>query len=179
MKYSLLTLACLMVLVGYGCSVPTNEAETPLTYKISDPDITMDMSTVLFSDLYTVQGLENMALECSPDYELADPNRPAEVYTAFENIEGSTYAFTHNGDVQGSTAYVVTVLPNTLGYTDLDEFKADFDACYAGGQRYPERVTENWIMFHSSCGTGYADGSGRPVGCTEAKNHVYDSLELN
>ena len=167
-----------MVLVGYGCNVSTTQPDAPLSYTITDPDITMTMNPIMFSDVYTVEGLENAAKECSPTGELSDPNRATEVYNAFANSEGFEYKFTDNSDVQGITSYIVTIFPNTMGYNDLDEFKADFDLCYAGGQRYPKQVTENWIMFGTSCGTGYADGSGRPVGCEQARDHVSDSLEL-
>jgi hypothetical protein len=70
-------------------------------------------------------------------------------------------------------------LPNKAGYTSVDQFKKDFDICSVGGDAYPKLVNKNWLLFTSSCGSGFDDGSGRIHGCDEVQKIVEPSLRLN
>jgi hypothetical protein len=80
---------------------------------------------------------------------------------------------------QEPDTFVVTLLPNKAGYTSLDQFKKDFDICAAGGDAYPTMLNSNWLLFVNSCGSGFNDGSGRPIGCDEVQKVVEPTLKLN
>ena len=44
---------------------------------------------------------------------------------------------------------------------------------------YPVQMNAKWILFVNSCGTGYSDGSGNPIGCQVVRDIVEPTLKLN
>jgi len=74
--------------------------------------------------------------------------------------------------------WIVTIVPNNIGYTSLKKFKDDFALCSVGGNRYPSLITKNYLLFVSSYETGFDDGSGRPHGCNEIREFVEPTIEL-
>ena len=69
-------------------------------------------------------------------------------------------------------------MPNLTHYLTLVDFKKDFDQCSAGGSAYPSQISKDWLLFVSSCGTGFDDGSGHPHGCQKIKDQIDSSLKL-
>jgi hypothetical protein len=98
---------------------------------------------------------------------------------ALRGASKTIYNFKYAGTSQASDTFVVTLLPNKAGYSSLDEFKSDFNQCYAGGDAYPTKLNNNWLLFVNSCSTGFDDGSGNPIGCQEVKDLVAPTLQLN
>jgi hypothetical protein len=97
----------------------------------------------------------------------------------FSGATKTVYNFKYTGTSQESDTFVVTLLPNKAGYSSLDQFKKDFDQCYAGGDAYPTMLNSDWLLFVNSCGTGFDDGSGKPIGCQEVRDVVEPTLKLN
>ncbi|MBI2050762.1 MAG: hypothetical protein HYT31_03060 [Parcubacteria group bacterium] len=94
-----------------------------------------------------------------------------------ENDMGTAYSFAYDGQSQEGD-WKVTAIPNKLGYINMDQFKNDFDLCFAGGIRYPLLVSRNYLLFASACGTGFDDGSGLPHGCYEMQQIIEPTIIL-
>lgn len=90
----------------------------------------------------------------------------------------TVYTFTYQADSQNDKIYTITVLPNLTHYLTLADFKKDFDQCSAGGNAYPSQISKDWLLFVSSCGTGFDDGSDRPHGCQIIKDQIDSSTKL-
>lgn len=88
------------------------------------------------------------------------------------------YHFVFNGASQSPNEWVVTAMPNKLNYESESDFKQDFDICEAGAGRYPFKVSPSYLLFTSSCGSGYSDGSGLPNGCQKVKDAIEPSLSM-
>ncbi len=146
----------------------------PLLYSTDgvDTTVTKDESTFDLS----AEHFEAMADECGTTY---DADHFVNLVDDYANTPKYTYSFKYNGESQDPDTFTVTVLLNRMEYANLDEVKADFDQCFAGGDMYPIAVTNSLILFESSCGTGFDDGSGNPNGCAEIKDVVGPTLELN
>jgi len=47
----------------------------------------------------------------------------------------------------------IIVIPNKIGYTNMEDFEVDFNFCGGtGGTRYPFLMSENYLLFSSPCG---------------------------
>ncbi len=88
------------------------------------------------------------------------------------------YHFVFNGASQSPHEWVVTAMPNKLNYASEADFKQDFDICEAGAGRYPFKVSPSYLLFSSSCGSGYSDTSGLPNGCQKVKEAIQPSLSM-
>ncbi|MFA6436326.1 MAG: hypothetical protein WCW30_04295 [Candidatus Gracilibacteria bacterium] len=148
---------------------PANE---PISYSTAEVS-TVSTGTRLFD--WTVEGLENMALECGSEHTEGYFKNLVETYKDTSLIH---YAFEYNGKSQNPTAWGISLLPNLMGYSSLDEFQNDFNVCAVGGL-YPTRMNGDWLLFESSCGSGYSDDSGLPIGCDEVKKVVEPTIEFN
>lgn len=95
-----------------------------------------------------------------------------------ENEDGIEYQFKYQGQTQDSGIWTVVAISNKIGYTNLEEFKNDFDLCEAGSDRYPYLISEKYLLFVSSCGTGYDDGSGLPHGCDVVRKIVEPTIRV-
>jgi hypothetical protein len=92
---------------------------------------------------------------------------------------GTQYDFTYKGAAtQDTGTWTVTVIPNKIAYTNLELFKSDFEICGAGASLYPTLLSTDNLLFESSCGSGFDDGTGTPHGCTEVQNAVKPTLKL-
>lgn len=123
----------------------------------------------------TVDQLEAMADECGTEY-------PADyfdgVVNAFEGATTITYNFKYRGASQDPDTYTITALSNERPYESFKEFQRDFNFC-AAGETYPLKSNGEWLLFGSSCGTGFADDSGDPIGCQEIADILDETLTLN
>ncbi|MCD6109220.1 hypothetical protein J7J83_00435 [bacterium] len=150
------------------------EPKEPLTYSTSGVSASVSKKTTSFG--YTADQLVSMAQECGNEQT---ENYFNNLVSKFSGATKTVYNFKYTGDSQESDTFVVTLLPNKAGYSSLDEFKKDFDQCYAGGDAYPTMLNDNWLLFVNSCGTGINDGSDRPIGCQEIRDVVEPTLKLN
>lgn len=91
---------------------------------------------------------------------------------------GLEYNFAYKTKTQDAGNWIVTVVPNNIGYTNYDDFKNDFDLCEAGARKYPFMMSEKYLLFISSCGTGFDDGSGLPHGCDVIRDFVQPTIKL-
>lgn len=152
--------------------------ETILTkhfsYSTQGASVSVSEKTEPFN--FTASELLEQSKECE---NKQSKNYFDELISKFDNTTETTYDFKYIGESQGSDTFTVTILPNKPNYSSLGEFKKDFDLCYAGGKVYPTMLNDNWLLFTSSCGSGAADGSGRPIGCQEISDIVDPTIKLN
>lgn len=87
-----------------------------------------------------------------------------------------TYHITPNNweATQTPHSFSITAIPNHTGIKTMDEFMRYFNVCEAGASAYPYEVHEDWLVFRTSCGSGYADDTELPVGCAEAESALTD-----
>ncbi len=96
----------------------------------------------------------------------------------YENSVSAQYGFEYSGEGQGVSTFWVTVLPNIAGYTNMEEFKADFDVCNPNRGKFPYDLNKNWLMLVGSCGADFDDETDRPYGCRIISDAVQQSLKL-
>lgn len=120
--------------------------------------------------------LFNESQECGADKDKKYFDGILSKYSADD--KGIEYSFRYKGKTQDSGVWKVTVIPNKIGYANLDGFKSDFGLCRAGADMYPTLVSDRWLLFESSCGTGFDDGSGNPHGCEVVRQAVAPTIEL-
>lgn len=156
-------------------TTPTNvEPTEPLSYSINGASVSVAKKTAPFD--YTAKDLKDMAEECGSQHGASYFDQ---LVSKFNGTTKTMYDFTYTGESQQSAVFTITLLPNKAGYTSLDQFKKDFSICAAGGDAYPAKVNNNWLLFENSCGSGFDDGSGLPVGCDKAREVVEPTLKLN
>ena len=67
----------------------------------------------------------------------------------------------------------IIVIPNKIGYTNMEDFEVDFDFCGGtGGTRYPFLISENYLLFSSPCG-----GLGPNI-CEEIRPLIAPTIKL-
>ena len=150
------------------------EPKEPLTYSTNGVSASLSKESAPFG--YTADQLVSMAQECGNEQTAS---YYSSLVSKFSGATKTVYNFKYTGASQESDTFVVTLLPNKAGYSSLDEFKKDFDQCYAGGDAYPTKLNSDWLLFVNSCGTGFDDGSGKPIGCQEVRDVVEPTLKLN
>jgi len=150
--------------------------DQPLKYSLGDVPAVTERSLHLVRNLYTAEQLVAQSEECGTNLEL---EHFTELLGQFKYQRVQRYNFLYRGGSQEPTNYTLTVLDNGPGYEDLAAFKQDFDVCAAGSIMQPLDLNENWLVFESSCGTGFDDGSGLPIGCEKIREQVTAGLEVN
>lgn len=91
--------------------------------------------------------------------------------------KGIEYQIEYNKPSQPISYFTITVIPNKL-YKSIENFQSDFSICAAGGLRYPHLQSEKYLLFVPSCGSGFSDDSGLPIGCDEVKNIIESTIKL-
>lgn len=156
-------------------TTPAKEEPTePLSYSTAGVSATVSKKTAPFN--YTAEQLKGMADECGSQHDTGYFDK---LVSEFSGATETIYSFKYTGASQASDTFTVTLLPNEAGYTSLDQFKKDFDICAAGGNAYPTKVNSHWLLFINSCGSGFDDGSGRPIGCDKVREVIEPTLTLN
>ena len=149
------------------------KAPEDFSYKYNKRDVDLIIKKDDFR--YSSLDLEALAQDCGVD-------KGSEYYKdlqdKFKNTQEITYEFTYKKLSQNPKEYVVTLLPNIPMYESILELQEDFDQCFAGGDAYPRMLSEDWLVFESSCGSGFADGSDMPIGCSEIKESVSPTFNL-
>lgn len=145
------------------------------TFEFADSDMPMNITLQTSGFMPNFEDLEANAKECGVENSSEYYNNLADTfYDAYQ----STYIFKYNDLSQEEDTYVITVIDNVAGYSTMQEFKKDFDLCYAGGSLYPFDINEEFLLFVSSCVSGYDDGSENPNGCQVMKEFIESSLYL-
>lgn len=129
-------------------------------FSYSDQGYDIKLTSVDFNILenFNAKTLSKESSECGNDKNEEYYNKLLANYS--EEDKGKRYLFSyqhelHNYENDPGEAgnWVVTVLENKLGYTDMDTFGKDFGQCFAGGDRYPKYINEKYLFFVStSCG---------------------------
>lgn len=145
-----------------------SDENEPLTYAAEGVDLVKEER--IFS--YTSERLKIMSDECGVVHE---EDYFDNLVSQFINTKETTYTFNYINN-QSSRPFVLTLLPNKAKYLSLEEFKNDFDLCAAGGDLYPLKLNEDWLLFVNSCGSG---GSDANLSCDELRAIVEPSLILN
>jgi hypothetical protein len=126
-----------------------------------------------FTDVFTVELLEGRTGSCFNTHE---EGYFEELIALYEDEKFYYYIFNYQGESQEPIAYTLSALRNLNGYTDIGTFSQDFAVCAVGDGYYPMDLTEDWLLFESSCGTGEDDGSGLPVGCEQIRENIEVTL---
>ncbi len=147
----------------------------PLSYSLeSTPGVKAVVSQEAF-DARSASDLLASAQECGTN---KTQKYFDELMSEFAGVEQVVYSFVYPTPSQDGN-YTVTVVPNAPEYENLEQFKQDFNICAAGASMYPMAMSEDWLMFTNSCGTGLDDGSGKPYGCVEMQEKIEPTLRLN
>ena len=154
--------------------VNNKEKEEPLSYSTEGISVFVSKEIIPFD--YSAEQLVLMSQECGNEQSVI---YFSDLVSKFDHVNKIVYKFKYDGLSQESNTFVVTLIPNEVGYSSLNEFKKDFDQCYAGGDSYPTMLNNNWLLFVNSCGTGFDDGSGNLQGCDEIRGIVQPTLKLN
>ncbi len=177
----ILSLSAFLVLSACTSQIPTPEAEeetdprvtAPFSYELGSVPAELSIANGTFD--YTVAQFEDLADECGTEYS---DGHFEDLVAQFDGSEKLTYTFAYQEESQESDEYIVTLLPNVPEYKTMDDFKNDFNQCYAGGDAYPTALNSEWLLFVNTCGTGVDDGSGKPQGCSVIQEQVAPTLEL-
>lgn len=125
---------------------------------------------------FNAKDLENKNQECGINKNQIYFNNLLSKFSSSD--KGHIYEISNTKQTQNSSIWKITVIPNKFGYKNLNEFKNDFNLCYAGGDEYPKLVSKNYLLFISSCGTGFDNNSKLPHGCDEIKNILEPIIKL-
>jgi len=150
------------------------EKNDSFSYSIINSLVSVSKDEVPFN--FTANQLKVSADECGVNN---DSSYFEKLISKFDGSSKIVYNFKYKGGSQDDGVFKVTILQNKAGYTSIDQFKKDFDICSAGGEAYPKLVNKDWLLFTSSCGSGFDDGSGRVHGCDEVQKIIEPSLKLN
>lgn len=159
---------------GEGQGQEQGEEQEILSYEVVDSLIEVAKEEAPFD--FTASQLQAAAQECGVNNNGLDYFN--QLVSKFAGTSKIVYSFKYKGDSQDDGVFKVTIVPNKAGYTSIDQFKQDFDICSAGGEAYPKLVNKDWLLFVSSCGSGFDDGSGLTHGCDEVETIVEPSLKL-
>ncbi len=148
----------------------------PLAFGANDQLFTLEKRVFRIRDEFSAAELTEQSKECgAPKSDSHFTNLLATFDSADEGME---YRFTYRGESQDPASWIVTLVPNTPRYENLLNFKNDFDVCEAGGERYPATVSDRYLLFVSSCGSGFDEGSALSNGCEEVRTFLEPTLRL-
>ncbi|MDA0208000.1 MAG: hypothetical protein O3B64_01135 [bacterium] len=147
-----------------------------LRFSSDEPDsLLTKVQSLTAGDVFTADGLYAQSEECGTNRRKAYYE---DLMQELRDVPMNRYNFMYTGASQLPSDYIVSVMPNEAGYESLEEFKLDFNLCFAGGDYYPTALDVDYLYFASSCGTGFGDGSTLPVGCAEAKRIVETETDI-
>ncbi|MCF7795394.1 hypothetical protein K9M50_03480 [Patescibacteria group bacterium] len=148
------------------------DEKEPLSYSANNINVLKEFRP--FS--YTSEKLRRMSNECGVEHDEGYFDKLIEKFSDTREI---VYSFKHENSNQDSRAFAVALVPNKAKYSSLEEFKKDFDLCAAGGDLYPTKLNEDWLLFVNSCGSGAANNFDNDFSCDEIREIVEPSLNLN
>ncbi|MFA5792738.1 MAG: hypothetical protein WC897_02585 [Candidatus Gracilibacteria bacterium] len=151
------------------------EQMEPLFYNLDSSELPLSVAktTETFSVDWDALTLKKNAQNCGVDTATLADGYFEQIITAIEGaFQNQYYKYVFTAKADQSETYTLMLVPNATAYKSLEEFKADFNVCDAGGI-YPIRMNNDWLMFGTACAGAYVE---EPVGitCTEIK----DSLKV-
>ena len=159
---------------------PTNESEKytePISYTANDQLFTVSKKEFQISEYFIASDLANKSLGCGN-------NKTEQYFTDLLNkypagSKGIEYDFQYSGKTQytgrGQDTWIVMVIPNNLGYNRLEDFVKNFDICEAGAAKYSMAISQKYLFFKSSCGSG----GGDDMGCTDVQQFVEPTIKFH
>lgn len=124
----------------------SKSTEAKLSYQLPEGDFDVVIKERGFP--LTIDKLVDMSRECGT-------NKGVDYFTNLYNLFiGSKRVVYSFREVGSPHEFNVSLLPNLPGYKSFEKFAADFDQCYVGGNAYPHKFNQDWLMFISACGTG-------------------------
>jgi len=141
-----------------------------------DHDYEIEKEEFIIKDYFKADVLEKNSRECGNNNDIAYYEK---LLSNFEDEIGHLYRIKYGKESQDSREWIIKVMPDRKGYRNMDEFNNDFELCYAGGLDYPTLTNGRYLLFASSEGTGFDDGSGLPHGMDLVKEKLADHIILN
>jgi len=146
----------------------------PLSYKLDKLPVKVTFSTRDFD--YKLDELKIMAAECKTETSEEHLN---EILNLFKGTQKITYKFTYTEISQEPNYYELSAIPNKAQYKNLEDFKADFDQCFDGGDAYPKLISPDWLIFTGSCNNSLVNNKvDTPKGCQLISEALAASLKL-
>ena len=157
-------------------TTPVVNTTEPLLFTNNSNLFTVSKSEKQFLSVFNSVDLQSMSEECGTSYDDAYFKKLLSKYSSSAALV--TYTFTYKGASQQPNTWSLSVAPNSAGIKSMDELKKNFDQCFAGGDRYPLQVSEKYLVFESGCGTGFSDGSDKPIGCDQIRDVVKPTVNI-
>ncbi len=151
------------------------QTSSPLSYKITNQNITVSKTMLPFTD-YTPDQLLSTAKDC--DKNQKDKKYFQNLLAKFKNTQKIVYNFTDNRNPKNDSKFTITIVPNKAHYTSFADFQDDFNKCEAGAKNYPMMMNNNWLLFVDGCGTGFALTT-QYLSCDQIKKEIFPTLKLN
>lgn len=123
-------------------------------------------------DSFNSEKLAENALGCSKDQDKEYYDRLLDSFS--NNDVLYTYSFKYKNIPNGE--WTINVIPNKLGYKNYEDFNNNFGLCEAGATMYPSLVSEKYLLFISSCGTGVDSPEARI--CDELREIIEKTIRL-
>jgi len=147
-----------------------------LTFTKNDNLFTVLERSVAIQNIFSKSTLISQSHDCGTNYNIAYYDT---LFSKFANTDRATeYEFRYNGESQEPTRWLVTILPNKPNYGDLKDFENDFNICGVGGDYYPIKLNQDYLLFESACGSGAGDGTDRPYGCDAIREAVEPTMQM-
>lgn len=169
----------LILIIGGGAllwQMTTTNSSEPFTYAKNDQLFSVSKEEFNVLNEFVSTTLTAQSEECGTAKTEQYFKNLLSKYSS--NDQGGKYSFQYLGQTQDSGTWIVTIIPNKLGYVNIGDFKKDFDICSAGADKYPLLMSYKYLLFVSSCGTGFDDGSGKPNGCDKVREAVESTIKL-
>jgi len=144
----------------------------PVNFSTTGLDVSIFKKTVPVINVFSANILEAQSQGCGTTHDAGYFTELVSKLTG--NV--TTYTFTEKKMAQDNE-YVVTIMPNTPGYTDENAFKADFNVCAAGGT-YPYKTNADWLIFVKNCEAASDANNKLPMGCAEMQTVIEPTLSF-
>jgi len=154
--------------------MPLVNVPTEFSYSDEGNNFLVTANYIVVKEYFDAAQLAGNSQECGNDATVEYFDNLLADYS--DKDAGTQYMFHYPDASQDPKSWVVTVIPNKIGYEDFDSFKNDFDLCFADGEAYPSMFSGDHLLFVSSCGSGYDDGSGLPNGCQEMRKIIEPTI---
>jgi len=152
----------------------TKQELPPLSYDLKDLPVKVTFSARPFD--YKLDELKAMAKQCETDTSEDHLN---EILDLFLDSQKVIYRFAYTDTSQEPNYYELSAIPNKAQYKNLEDFKADFDQCFDGGDAYPKLVSPDWLVFTGSCNNSLVNNKiDTPKGCQLISETLATSLKL-
>lgn len=181
-KTLLLSATALLVLLGAGCrrGPAANEAprtvdyDTDMVHFVAPANMKIDKKGPKLADVFTADQLVDLSKQCGVN---RDKTYFEDVLRHAADTPVEQYTVTPKYDVRNPKSWTFTVVPNIGNYADEAALRRDFDNCNPGGQYYPDRVSEDHILFISACASEESTDTA-PEGCSDARGAIEPTITL-